>query len=373
MRALLVTRSIPLHAGAGGMERVAWDLARTMSKDIELTVLTTTVPGQPVEFMSDGVQVITIRGSRPGRYSVRWWLKTGLFADAKNFGTIMSVSAGATAMVYLQPGPRYLFQAHGTALGELMSSLRVRPRLWPVKAARYIYWAFLDALTYRRVSTVIAASSQVEAGLRRWPYSGAWRNTDLRVISNAVDAEFFRYDAGRRREARAGFGFDDDCTVVATVSRLDRQKGVDRVIDAIKHCSPNVHLLIGGTGPEATNLRSHSNPKRTIFTGELNREGVRAALSAADVFVMPVRNFAREGLPVTLLEALASGLPVIVPMDSKWPDEIEPLLDFVDVADPDALGLAITTHGASATKRDNQLDGNYSLDSWAANYRNTFQ
>lgn len=367
MKLLLVSRSIPMHAGTGGMERVSWDLAKALDSTMSVEVLTTSVPGQPSSFTHEGVQVTTVPNTRPGRYSPAWWIGTARFARAKSFDAVMSVSGGATAMIHCQRGPRYTFQAHGTALGELKNALRVRSRLWPLKVLRYAYWTGLDSFTYRRVDKVVAASEQVAGFLRRWPYAGAWRKTELQVIQNAVDAGFFAHSDARRSQVRLRFAYSSHETVAITVSRLDVQKGVDRVIRAITSRSNRLNLLVGGAGPEAGSLKRISD-SRISFLGDLDREGVRDALTAADVFVLPVRNFAREALPLSVLEALSAGLPVIVPLDSNWPADIVPLLHFVDVSDEEALYEAIEIHGGDSSSRVSRLPRGYSLDQWASQY-----
>lgn len=350
------------------MENVLWDLAKALGQGMDVEVLTTTVPDRGGSFTHEGVKVSTVPHTTPGRYSPAWWIGTGTYTRAKEFDTVMSVSGGATAMIHLQRGPAYTFQAHGTAIGELKNALRVRPRLWPLKVVRFAYWTALDSFTYRRVDKVIAASEQVASFLRRWPYSGAWKNTVLEVIPNGVDDDYFSFSEARRRQSRIRFGYAEHETVAVTVSRLDVQKGVDRAIAAVKLCSPSVKLLVAGGGPENRRLKSMAD-ERVTFLGEQDREGVRAALSAADVFVLPVRNFAREALPLSVLEAVGSGLRVIVPTKSTWPKELVPMLEFVDVDDPETLAQAIVNHGVSATSRGDRRVGGHSLDAWAACYK----
>jgi hypothetical protein len=70
MKLLLVSRSIPLHTGTGGMEVVLWDLAKALGKELDVEVLTTSVPSRPDSFIEEGVRVSTISGTKPGRYSL---------------------------------------------------------------------------------------------------------------------------------------------------------------------------------------------------------------------------------------------------------------------------------------------------------------
>jgi len=328
------------------MERMAWLRAKRMAaQGDEVTVLTTPVPGRPAEWHEDGVRVRTI-ADRPGRYSPRWWARTALLRGLSEYDAIHSESAGATAMIHLRPRHRYLFIAHGTAKQELMNALRVRTGRWPLRAIRYAYWIMLDALTYRRVDTVLASSSQVERGLRDRPYRGAWAVTELRLMPNAVDEQHFAYDPENRARARERYGFADSTRVVATISRLDRQKGVDRVINAVAR-QHGVHHVIAGLGPEDESLRALSRAlgveDRVHFVGHVDYDEVRDILAMADAFVLPARNFAREGLPLSVLEAKASGLRPVVPLESDWPADVADVVVRVDMDDVEELAATLVS------------------------------
>lgn len=356
MKRLVVTRSIPLHPTAGGMERSGWSLVRGLAARGDVEVLTTPVPGQPQEFIHEGVRVRTVAGAKPGRYSFRWWWGTATDRRAAGADVVLSVSASATSMAWFQRGPSYAFQVHGTSLANARSVWRTPGRLKAIKVARSLWWVLVDLLTYRRVDQVIAVSEGVEQMLRRWPYAGAWRKTSLQMIPNGVDVERFRATEERRERGRARYGLADTDVVAITASRLDEQKAVDRAIDAVGMCSTAVHLLVAGVGPAERALRAQVDEAgladRVTFAGLLDEEEVADALAAADVFVFPVRGIERESLPtMAVLEALASGLPVIVPAGSTWPADLAPLLDFVVVDDPDELAHAIASHGLSGAPR----------------------
>lgn len=109
--------------------------------------------------------------------------------------------------------------------------------------------------------------------------------------------------------------------VVLSVARLDEVKGLPYLIAAIrllKDEGREVECRIVGEGPERGALEAQiarlDLEDRVTLVGALPREGVRAELVDADMFVLPSivtdhRNF--EGVPVSLMEAMASGVPVI--------------------------------------------------------------
>ena len=99
-------------------------------------------------------------------------------------------------------------------------------------------------------------------------------------------------------------------TVVA-LGRLSAEKGFGLLIEAIAQLQ-GVKLRLVGDGPERAALMADVErlgvADRVTFVGELPPEQVRAELRAADIFCLP--SFS-EGLPVSIMEAMAAGVPVV--------------------------------------------------------------
>lgn len=165
----------------------------------------------------------------------------------------------------------------------------------------------------RRANTVFAVSSS----LRDLALELGVPAERTLVVGNGVDAG--RYFPMPREQARRALGLPPDASVVITVGGLVERKGYHRVIACLPELSaqfPTLHYLaVGCAGPEGdfTTQLEHQVEHlglrdRVHFTGGLPAEGVRQALSAADVFVLSSRN---EGWANVLLEAMACGLPVV--------------------------------------------------------------
>jgi glycosyltransferase involved in cell wall biosynthesis len=102
---------------------------------------------------------------------------------------------------------------------------------------------------------------------------------------------------------------------VCFVGRLDAVKGVPLLLEAFaanRPRHPGARLTIAGDGPARAALEAQAQSLGLTgavrFTGYLDEDGVAALLEASDMLVLP--SFA-EGLPVVLMEALASQIPVI--------------------------------------------------------------
>ncbi len=116
----------------------------------------------------------------------------------------------------------------------------------------------------------------------------------------------------RNRSCFRELGLPDNAFVIITVGDLVKNKNHKVQIEAIKFCDdPNVHLLICGEGPEKKHLEEYSGQigvsENVHFLGF--RRDIVGLLSASDAFVLSSR---REGLPRSLMEAMASGLPCVV-------------------------------------------------------------
>jgi glycosyltransferase involved in cell wall biosynthesis len=346
-RVLVISRSIPLHKNAGGMERAIWDLVRGLSNEFSLKVLTTRVPGHDVTFESDDINVDTVPRTRPGRYSLRWWHGSARYVARLEDrpDVILSVSAGATSVAWSRHSPPCVFQAHGTAWGEAMATLRLRRRWRIARLARGAFWTLLDCLTYRRAAAVVAVGPTVSAALRAWPYRRLLRGSRLLEISNGISSSAYAADPNERAATRALYGLTPDDLVVTSISRLDSQKGVDVYIDAVARANAagqRVSLLVAGVGPEESALRAQVSRlrvgERVRFVGHATALEVRGILAASDCFLFAPRMMRREGCPLAVLEAWASGLAVITSRELPNLTGVPSAVRLVD--SPDAAGIA---------------------------------
>jgi phosphatidyl-myo-inositol dimannoside synthase len=202
-------------------------------------------------------------------------------------------------------------------------------------------------MVFRRADAVTACSSDLA---RRGITLGA----DIRrieVLPYGVDAARFRPDPAARRERRGLFGLADDVPLVFAAGRLVRKKGFEYLIDALPlvaaHPAPALALAgDGDLGPELRE-RARAAGARVHFLGTQHQDAVGAWLAAADVVVLPsVRDDAGnvDGLPNIVLEALASGTPLVSThaggIGSAVEHERTGLL--VPERDPAAIAAAVT-------------------------------
>lgn len=129
----------------------------------------------------------------------------------------------------------------------------------------------------------------------------------------------------RRRALRQSLGLAMDERIVLTVSRLTWDKGYAEMIEAVAHLKREglaVRFLAAGSGKDARAIQRAI--RQAGLAGDFLllgwRDDVLDLYSAADAFVFASH---REGLPVAVIEAMASGLPVIASNIPGCVEEIE--------------------------------------------------
>lgn len=154
----------------------------------------------------------------------------------------------------------------------------------------------------------------------------------------------------RRMELRLGAGD----VLVGAIGRLDAQKGFSTLIEAMALLKEtNIRCAIIGEGPERARLqgliRKHHLEKSVWMIGE--RQEIPTWLSAFDVYCLPSL---WEGLPNSLLEAMALGLPVVASKVDGVPEAVSHGKDGVLVppSKPRALADTLAHLGADAELRE---------------------
>ncbi|MEX5218171.1 MAG: glycosyltransferase family 4 protein [Nitrospiraceae bacterium] len=155
---------------------------------------------------------------------------------------------------------------------------------------------------WRRAGAVTAISAEQAVLARR-----TMPELSLTTIPNGVDTEaFFPVEREAGREVN-----------MVCAARLIERKGQHHLLEALarlrRSCRSPVRVTLVGTGDAETSLRDLAGRLRiadaVTFTGYVPREGMPDMYRAADVFVLPSQ---QEGMSIALLEAMASGLPVVV-------------------------------------------------------------
>ena len=132
----------------------------------------------------------------------------------------------------------------------------------------------------------------------------------IAAVAYGVDVNRFRPSPpARRAQCRRELGLDD-WQVVLVVARLEPEKGLDTLLAAwprVKAAIPRAVLVIAGDGSQREVLASHAAALPEVRFLGLVRDPV-PYLQAADCYTLPSLT---EGLPLSLLEAMATGVPCV--------------------------------------------------------------
>jgi glycosyltransferase involved in cell wall biosynthesis len=166
---------------------------------------------------------------------------------------------------------------------------------------------FLDKITSPLSNVIYSCSKAVteflvgEVGIKR---------ENIVTIPNGIDVNCFSVKVDKKKKTKE-LGLNLDSKIVGTVSRLyEPTKGIKILLEAfnIIQSKVNSQLLIVGGGKDEKTLKQIALKLKTkvFFLGK--RDDVAEILPIMDVFVLPSLS---EGFPVVILEAMASGLPVV--------------------------------------------------------------
>jgi glycosyltransferase involved in cell wall biosynthesis len=176
--------------------------------------------------------------------------------------------------------------------------------LWFKKPSWKIVTAF-----YNRCDLVLTPSRAMAAGIRQ---HGLYR--PVKVAANPVDTNLFHpATPADKQRLKEKFGLKGP--VVLYQGRVSYEKSIDQILRAFARVSnqlPDAKLMIVGDGPERKKIEHLAHKleiqDHVLFTGFLLGNDLVEAMQTADVFVTASKS---ENMPLSVLEAMGCGLPVI--------------------------------------------------------------
>ena len=237
----------------------------------------------------------------------------------------------------------------------------------------------VNPLLSRFDGTVVAVSHE----LRDYMIAAKFPPARVEVVHNGITpgAPATGLD---RIVARRSLGLEPDALTFMTVARLDPVKDLRTLLDAfsiLRGAMPRARLVIVGDGPEREGLQLRSAAPdldgAVIFAGY--RGDVRSLLPAADVYVS---SSISEGVSITILEAMAAGIPVVATAVGGTPEVLVGGTGgaLVPSRNPDALAAAMLAFGADSRRRDEagaagrrRLRDHFTVDRMIDDYAGMYQ
>lgn len=222
----------------------------------------------------------------------------------RNFGALEAIPAARVARV-----PVAIHSEHGYEL-EVLDGLPFRRR-----ALCRAFYALTDE--------VFTVSDELRSYHSRQSWSSRER---ISVIHNGVNTDQFCPHPERAGLVRSELGIPSGRVVIGTVGRIVPIKDHKTLLEAARilvRAGQDIHVLIVGSGPELPKLQlqAATSPElagRIMFLGASDR--VPDLLNSMDLFVLPSIS---EGMSNTILEAMATGLPLIVTRAGGNPELVE--------------------------------------------------
>ncbi|MDR3464637.1 MAG: glycosyltransferase family 4 protein [Xanthobacteraceae bacterium] len=302
---LKIAQVVAELSNAGGIETVAFELARAFSRaGVDNAVVTATVgraadPGTSIDRVAPWLSSIPTRG--PLRYLGRivvfpvFTLAATLALRRHRSAVVISHGDSLTGDVLV---------VHAVNAQNLIEKRRARSWLWTFNPMHL--WVGLRErwmIGGLRYGTYVAVSPRVATELTELYAVPPAR---IRVIPNGIDLERFTFTAAARTTIRREFGIPETAKVLLFAGHEFGRKGLAHAIGALDRLGDDVWLLVAGSDNSASYRKlATRSAARLVFAGA--RSDMPALYSAADAFVLPTTY---ETFSLVCMEAMACSLPV---------------------------------------------------------------
>jgi glycosyltransferase involved in cell wall biosynthesis len=304
--AVVIVHVIPTF-GVGGQERMVRDLALGQAARGHRVIVVSLAPPPEgplaVTLRNTGVEAVTV-GKGPGvidpTLAARMvWALRGRGVDVIHTHNPLAMAYGAAAGRVLRAA--VIHTQHGMHAGSRGQRL-VRRQL------------------ARLVDAFVAVTPDIAHQVRTAHEYGGDR---LEVIENGLRLDRFRPDPDARAAVRAELELPADAFVIGTVGRIDEWKNQKMLLAAAAPLlGEKVRVVFVGDGPAEAELALAIARLRHPAWARMvtRREDLDRVLAAFDVFVLSSRS---DALPMVVLEAMATGLPVVATAVGALPGVIE--------------------------------------------------
>ncbi|MDO4515042.1 MAG: glycosyltransferase family 4 protein [Lachnospiraceae bacterium] len=307
MHLLVVSHEFP-PIGGGGANACYFLTTEFVKQGHSVTVVTASYQNLPTEESINGVRILRVKAKREKK-------ETSTFAEMLSY--LISAFSKVKALVREETYDHCVvfFGIPSGPLGwylkkryQIPYTIRLGGGDIPGAQKRFaIIYKILSPMIrsiWRNADHLIANSE----GLREKAY-GYEKRYPIGIISNGVDGDFFCADTKREHES--------DCCRLLFVSRLIEGKGLQYVIPHMEKINREsgkyVQLTIVGDGPyreELQRLVEQNNVEKFVeFVGMKTKEELLPYYQQADLFILPSLS---EGMPNVVLEAMATGLPIVM-------------------------------------------------------------
>lgn len=311
MKIAVFIKSTTFHKNSGGLESQNKVLVEGLARaGFNVTVFSTQLDSMEEFREENGVRYrfLNLKFSNLNKISEKVFLEFKKYHLEERFDVAISQSSFGLGVIRRKKelGIKVLTICHGSAFAEFISFLSKKKNLDSLLdiPKNFIYTIFKILTSQKEFilnsDKVICVSNFVKKNISK--ETGVSENL-LSVIYNGV--------------SHSNQIFERKEKIILYVGRVEEEKGVSDLVEifnkSIKEKFPEFKMKILGTGSYLTQLKKEISDlqleNRVITEGFKNENEIRSIMSSSYVFVFPTRRV--EGFPMTIVESLISGLPVI--------------------------------------------------------------
>lgn len=286
-----------------------------VKQGFEVHVVTQHNPGIPYETVMDGVHVHRFRWLEPNEFKALVHFK-GILDSFRLLTYVVSLFFKLIHIII-----KYdlsILHAHSVIptgfVGVLVSKILRRPMVITSHGMDVTsfqeskFFKMLIRFSFNHCEAVIAVSDDLKSKIKLLD-----NEDNIVVLRNGVDITRFKPIQSKVKRQTLGIGLNE--IIVLSVGYLDEFKGIFDLINAFRIVNrDNVKLIMVGDGPKKDELRNMAAKfhldESVIFTGRVSPLEIHEYYQLADIFVIP-SHIDSGGPPLVVMEAMATGLPII--------------------------------------------------------------
>jgi len=287
-----------LTMGVGGAEKLVYDMVRCLDPATVSSSVCCLQDMGPLgeKLREQGVPVFFHERRQGVDWSMVGWLRQLMIAEhidvvhAHQYTPMFYATLAATGLRRV----RVVYTEHG----------RLYPELWSWK--RYLF----NPLLALGLDHIVSIAESTKRAMVRYDNFPARK---IEVVHNGVDIDACRTTVDRAAKRRS-LGLDDGFRIIGTAARLEEIKNIPMMLRAFKRVlasRPETVLLIAGRGTQEENLKALA--AEMGMTDQVRFLGLRFDMAEIyPLFEVFLLTSFTEGISITLLEAMANGIPAVV-------------------------------------------------------------
>lgn len=313
----------------GGLETFAMNMYRSIDRTaIQFDFLLTQVAGGDYEdeARSMGANIFHLPARNKG-YKAHMQALENFFKEHHNYVAIHEHISSLTSIAPAYYAKKYgipvrIFHSHSSAIQKSIK----------------FHWVhtILHYLNKPKVHSYATHYLGCSDKALDWIYKYTGVRSKAIMVNNGIDCESYAFNVTARAEVRQELSIGEEDFVIGHVGRfipLKNQGFLVDILEVLQRKMPTAKLLLIGDGDTMEEVKTKAEEKglkdSVIFTGV--RSDVARLMQAMDTFVMPSWF---EGLPVSLVEAQAAGLPIVASDTISHDSDITGTILFKPINEP---------------------------------------